>query len=179
LGLAPEDLLLALCAHGAKHFWARLGWICDVSELIGAQNDIVWPRVLTRARMLGSERMLLLGLFLARDLLGAQPPEAVFHEAQSDARVRSLAAQVKAWLPLEEDPPTGALPSMRFHLAVRERLHDRIRYCLEGGLRPSYADWQFLPLPDPLFSLYYLIRPIRIMWQGLGRAQRRGPKILP
>jgi hypothetical protein len=117
--------------------------------------------------------MLLLGVFLARDLLGAAAPEAVSHGAQADGKTRALAAQVKRWLPLEEDPPSGALPSMRFHLAARERLHDRIRYCLEGALRPSYADWRWMPLPDPLFFLYYLIRPVRIVGEALGGALRR------
>jgi hypothetical protein len=32
--LSPEDTLLILCAHGAKHLWERLGWICDVAELV-------------------------------------------------------------------------------------------------------------------------------------------------
>ncbi|MCC5639670.1 nucleotidyltransferase family protein [Nostoc sp. CHAB 5844] len=32
--LAPEDLLLSLCVHGAKECWGKLKWICDVAELI-------------------------------------------------------------------------------------------------------------------------------------------------
>ncbi|HEY9401144.1 MAG TPA: nucleotidyltransferase family protein, partial [Pyrinomonadaceae bacterium] len=29
--LAPEDLLLSLCVHGAKHVWERLSWIADIA----------------------------------------------------------------------------------------------------------------------------------------------------
>src|SRR3989440_7235273 len=29
--LSAEDLLLALCVHGAKHLWERLAWGCDVA----------------------------------------------------------------------------------------------------------------------------------------------------
>jgi hypothetical protein len=32
--LAPEDVLSLLYVHGAKHFWTRLGWICDVAALV-------------------------------------------------------------------------------------------------------------------------------------------------
>ena len=32
--LSLENLLLVRCAHGSKHLWERLGWICDVAELI-------------------------------------------------------------------------------------------------------------------------------------------------
>jgi hypothetical protein len=33
---SPEDTLVILCVHGTKHVWERLGWICDVAELIRA-----------------------------------------------------------------------------------------------------------------------------------------------
>ena len=32
--VSVEDLLLIFCLHGFTHFWARLGWICDVAALI-------------------------------------------------------------------------------------------------------------------------------------------------
>ena len=34
--LPADVLLVALCVHGAKHVWERLGWIVDVAELIAA-----------------------------------------------------------------------------------------------------------------------------------------------
>jgi hypothetical protein len=34
LGLPLEDVLLFLCLHGFKHGWERVGWICDVTELL-------------------------------------------------------------------------------------------------------------------------------------------------
>ena len=34
LTLPADVLLVALCVHGAKHVWERLGWIVDVAELI-------------------------------------------------------------------------------------------------------------------------------------------------
>src|SRR5262249_12933710 len=64
--LAPEDLLLFLCVHGAKHLWARLVWVCDIAELIRTHPALDWVRVARQARRLRGERMLLLGLCLAR-----------------------------------------------------------------------------------------------------------------
>ena len=32
---------------------------------------------------------------------------------------------------------------------------------------PTLADWEALSLPDPLFPLYYLYRPLRLMTERL------------
>ena len=69
LALAPEDSLLILCVHANKHQWSRLGWICDIAEMLRSHPDLNWPVVMEQARMLRSERMLLLGLLLARESL--------------------------------------------------------------------------------------------------------------
>ena len=39
-GTEPEDLLLILCVHSAKHMWTKLSWVCDVAEVIRAYEDI-------------------------------------------------------------------------------------------------------------------------------------------
>src|SRR4029077_10103392 len=83
--LALEDLLLLLCVHGAKHRWEQLKWICDIAELVDAyRQKIDWSKVLERVRMLGGERMLLLGLFLAHDLLGADVPTETLKKIAGD-----------------------------------------------------------------------------------------------
>ena len=59
--LAPEDLLLILCVHGAKHYWSKLGWICDVAELLRAHPGLKWTTLLLQAKQLGGRRILLSG----------------------------------------------------------------------------------------------------------------------
>ena len=44
--LPPEDLLLFLCAHGAKHIWERLLWLCDVREVLRSHPDLDWEHLL-------------------------------------------------------------------------------------------------------------------------------------
>src|SRR5215208_6688504 len=46
--LSAEDLLFSLCVHGSRHLWERLGWICDVAELITRQ-PLDWTALLKRA----------------------------------------------------------------------------------------------------------------------------------
>ena len=63
--LAPEDLLLILCVHGAKHLWERLEWICGVAELVRMNPELPWGQMMESATHTVSRRVVLLGLTLA------------------------------------------------------------------------------------------------------------------
>jgi hypothetical protein len=97
-GIAPEDLLVILCEHGAKHRWSRLAWICDVAELVRARPDLDWARVQERARELGITRALALGLLLAHELLGAAVPRPIQEWARCVPCAPSLMRSVCGWL---------------------------------------------------------------------------------
>ena len=94
LTFPSEDLLLILCLHGAKHSWERIGWICDVASLIEVKKTMDWERVLRLATTQGCERMLFLGIWLAKDLMGADLPKEILQRASMDSKVVSLATQV-------------------------------------------------------------------------------------
>jgi hypothetical protein len=89
--LSPEDLLLILCMHGSVYLWERLGWTCDVAELIHARKGVDWEWVTEQAAALGGERMFFLGLYLASDLLGAPLPRDLLHKVEADPTVKVLA----------------------------------------------------------------------------------------
>jgi hypothetical protein len=163
LTLAPEILLPSLCEHGAKHIWERLGWICDVAELIRARPDLDWARITGDARRAGSERMLALGLRLATDLLGAPMPEPVRERAETDAVISRLAARVSARLFREPARPAGLLEQARFHLRIRERWRHRARYCWLALTTLTVEDWQRRRLPHALSFLYYPMRFWRLL----------------
>jgi hypothetical protein len=128
--LAPEDLLLILCVHGAKHHWSRLGWICDVAALLRVTPQLDWARCLAQASRLGGTRMLALGLSLAHTLLDAGFPEAVWRWIQTEPVVPWLVAQVRAGLFAATAHPQEAWDHPTFYLGLRERLWDRLRCVL-------------------------------------------------
>src|SRR5882724_4783053 len=180
LNLAPEDLLLVLCVHGSKHLWRRLGWICDVAELIRARPRMNWRRVLEQAHALGGKRMLLLGLALANDLLGAVLPEAILQSIRADHSVTALAAWVKGRLFPPVGDPSGLLEerpaldlqdeSPVLYFRMRERWRDQVAVCVHYGpdylhrvITPNKRDWALLSLPSWLSGLYYLLRPLRLI----------------
>jgi SAM-dependent methyltransferase len=160
--LSPENLLLVLCIQGASCLWKRTDWLCDIAILIGAHKRMDWTWVMKRAGELGSTRMLLLGLFLASDLLGAALLEQVAQRVQNDSSVKALARQVSLGPLMGIDNTPGIFGSLLFDLRARERWRDRVRHFLSRALSPSPGDFMFITLPASLSFLYYFVRTIRL-----------------
>ena len=166
--LSQENLLLFLCVHGGKHGWERLGWICDIAELIRSRKGMNWTTVMDQARTLKSVRMLFLGLCLASDLLEAPLPEEIRARVYSDPAVRSLAAEVSERILREVSP--GVFESWRFQVRIRDRLWDGCRYCFGLVMTPTGLEMTLIPLPAVLFPLYYVLRPMRLVLKHGGRS---------
>ena len=163
--LGPEALMITLCVHGAAHLWERLGWICDLAEVVRASSgDVNWERLLERAEVLNVKRMLLLGALLAGELLDAKFPDKVLDEARLDRAVNRLAGEVHERLFIEDGPREVAEESAgwRFHLTAMERLQDKLWYCVHRATAPNSMDWEMMPLPAVLFPCYRVLRPIRL-----------------
>jgi hypothetical protein len=101
----PEDTLFTLCVHGCKDLWQRLMMVGDVAEVIRGPRPIDWARAMEQASACNSERMLILGVRLARDLLEAPLPRAVGERVDSDPVAHSLAGKVRDRLFSETDEP--------------------------------------------------------------------------
>ncbi len=162
LSLSPDDLLLVLCAHGAKHSWARLAWLCDVARLLVVKRDeLNWPRILDRARASGAGRILLLALFLADHLLTAPVPAELRQRASEDAALIRLARGVVNSL-YRQNSDAGGLRAHLFFLKTRERFRDKLAYCSRLAFTPNEEDHSALPLPALLSPLYYPLHAFRV-----------------
>jgi hypothetical protein len=162
--LSPEDLLFSLCVHGSRHLWERLAWICDIAELL-ARHDFDWPALLQRAAHADSERMFLLGLKLANQLLDAQLPEIVEARCNSDERLQSLADNVVAHLfNGTTHVPATSREIFKYNLDVRKTLTARARYILYA-FSPTDSDLGTRSLPASLSFIYYLTRPFRLLFR--------------
>jgi hypothetical protein len=166
--LPLEDLILYLCMHGARHSWERLAWICDLAELVRVNPQMDWNSLMNRAKILGSERVLALGLLLASDVLGLILPTELSARVQSDPKVRLAAMRVRELLfQGENDLDISYL--YRHHLLMRERFPDRVslyvhysRRYLRLMFRPSALDREHSSLPESLSFLLFVVRPIRL-----------------
>jgi len=158
---SASDLLFSLCVHGSRHLWERLAWICDVAELI-ARHTIDWTTLLERAQAADSERMFLLGPYLAERLLDAPLPDEIKQRCASDPRLISLADNIVAHLfNGTTHVPATSREIFKYNLSVRKTLGARARYLLYM-LRPTDGDLASHSLPASLNFAYYLTRPFRL-----------------
>jgi hypothetical protein len=138
--IAPSDLLVLLCAHGGRHLWTRLAWIADLAALLGARPDARWQDALDRATALRVRRMLLVGLGLARALLGADLPGALAGALAEDATAVRLVETFAGRLFAQDGAAPPLFVAARLHLTMRERWADRAVYGLLGAFTPSERD---------------------------------------
>ena len=176
-----EALLLFLCVHGSKDmWWKRIGWICDIAELLASHPDLDWLYTLELATHTGARRMLLLGLALAHELLQAPLPEQVTSLIRSDNAVQSLVKHVRNRLFDEQATGNPFLERQRFHCKVRERLQDRVpiyrnlvKVAFTSAFVPNSKERELIELPASLSALYYLVRPARLAHKLWSQTFRR------
>lgn len=161
--LAAEDTVLALCAHDCRHLWNSFARLCDLAELVRANPDLRWDKVMGRARRSGGIRMLRLGLFLAQSLLDLELPSEVGRVVEADPALTGPARHVVTRLlgPLSGRP--GIVECARFHTRARERLRDRALYTLYLATEPSTGDWDYVRLPRGLHLLYSPLHLLRLL----------------
>ncbi|HEY6386718.1 MAG TPA: nucleotidyltransferase family protein [Candidatus Acidoferrum sp.] len=138
--LSPEDELILICIHGAKHFWEQLSYIADVAAFVSRQ-ELDWARVQSAAEEVGGERMLYLGLRLAADLLKAPLPENVVVHVQSDRAVGRLARQIMRWLPAAGSTPPGIFERAMFRMRMRGGIISGVAYLFRLSFSPTEEDW--------------------------------------
>jgi len=174
--LAHADLLLILCVHGAKHRWERLGWICDIAEIVRSGPSLDWSRLRQEASELGCERMLLLGVLLATELLDAEPPADIREVCQNDPALTALAGDVKGWMFGPSPAELSLGEREQFFMRLRERPADRLRLATSQAKRylaPTSRDVEALPLPPSLRWVHYVVRPFRLAGEyGFGPFKR-------
>ena len=165
--LSDETLLLFLCAHGAKHNWSRLCWICDVAQLLHTSSELDWGKVQHLAEQLGTRRMLFLGLYLAHHLLDAILPEELWRSLAAERTIPLLAQRVQNRLFQPQPAPSRLLLDVSIYLKTMESWRDRMWYWIDTILTPTPLEWQIIVLPRLLFPFYYPIRVIRLVLKFL------------
>ena len=88
--LAPEDEVLYLAVHAARHRFSRLGWLVDLELLIERHPELAWDAVGARAGALHVRRAAAVAFaVLEKRLRVALPPAARAALPKPDLRVRA------------------------------------------------------------------------------------------
>jgi len=170
---SPENTVLLLCIHGTQHGWQALSLIADLAHLIRNHPDLDWRGLFRHAKRVRAQRVLRLGLQLAQEIAGAPLPpevESVFHARPSGA---DLAAEVKGNL-FADGNRSSQFNQATFRARATERLRDRFLHVISLPLVPEPADLAAVRLPGFLYPLYYVIRPVRLLFFKYGPRALRG-----
>ncbi len=174
--LSPAHRLLYLCAHGTKHHWSRLLWVVDVAQVVRRHADLDWDALLGTARRIGSLRVLLLGLRLTQEWLDTDLPDAITEAVAADPMIDTLVDEIETvWFGTDKGIYREAdWQTFWFTVRTRQRLRDNrstILHYLRLAVTPTDNDRAFAgpAVPD---SLLYLVRPVRLLADGLGLRSR-------
>ena len=158
---SPEDLLLVLSVHAAKHVWGRLIWLCDIAQILKREN-VNWKWVQSQAQELGIERILHITLLLANRLLATAIPAPLENPILADRAAHAfadeIAVAVAAGVTYEEEK----VSYFRLMMRLRERKTDRLRFLARLAFTPGPGEWETIRLPKALFPLYRLVRLARL-----------------
>ncbi len=158
---SPEDLLLVLSVHAAKHVWGRLIWLCDIAQILKREN-VNWEWVQSQAQELGIERILHITLLLANRLLATAIPAPLENPILADRAAHAfadeIAVAVAAGVTYEEEK----VSYFRLMTRLRERKTDRLRFLARLAFTPGPGEWETIRLPKALFPLYRLVRLARL-----------------
>jgi len=153
---SPEDTALVLAVHGGKHLWQRLSWLADFAESLRQELD--WKALRASARQARAERMLLLGLTLAEEVMEVQLPSEFEAAVRNDAVVQTIAAGVVREF-FEDRSRSESSGDRRFTLMkLADSRWDGMRSAARFAFGSGPREWQTVRLPDSLFAFYHLLR---------------------
>jgi hypothetical protein len=157
-----ETMAIYLVGHGAKESWKSLGWVCDFAEFYQQRrSDIDWIDLSLRLDRNG-RRQLLLGLLLAKELLGVPVHDEFLKHVDCDSRTQALLElamqRISNFLDAKNPHPDMQLTDFEACETWIDRL--RLLWCLVSTR--TTGDYEAMPLPRSLWRLYHLIRPFRL-----------------
>ncbi len=171
----PESSLLIQCCHGAQHCWQYLGLICDIAKLIESNQSVNWHEVMRRARRLSIERTVMLGTWLAHDLLDTRLPNDLLQDIAHNPLTRRLAQIIKERLFGGKNENPGLFANTNFKPLYLKMMkpQERKRYLLGVLMMPNENDLALVRLRSIFSFVYLLLRPIRlVLCFGLRSARR-------
>jgi putative nucleotidyltransferase-like protein len=167
--LPVEELLMTLCVHGARHLWERLSWVTDLAAVISTNDEICWTELLAMAKRTQTERILLVGLQLAKELLSTPLPPEISKAIADDAMVAMMVKKLTNRICLPEANHSFR-QTFKCQLQMRKGWSARLRYC-RFAMSPTDGELEMMSVPAGFNFLYYALRPWRLLstrgsWQA-------------
>ncbi len=165
---ANELLLYILATHGAKERWQRLAWVLDLDRLVRRHPELDWDRVRDHASAAKGMNVLRFGLGLSAALLGTPVPDELRHDREIERLIAPRCRRLRASLDNGEDL-TPKWPMSREQFALCSGWRDKLSYSVAALSTPRTEEFALIRLPDRLFMVYWLLRPLWLLGVGARR----------
>ncbi|MBB6671456.1 nucleotidyltransferase domain-containing protein [Cohnella nanjingensis] len=164
----PGDahLFMYLVTHGARHGWFRLRWLADIDRMV--RRGLDWEAIIPLLRRYHALDQTSQALVLADALLHTPVP-APMRPILAAGRGRALADRALGFIRdpvvLTTDPSAGEVSkTYKRYLFELKTTRQKWWYAV-SRLYPSFRDAEALPLPRPLYFLYFPLRPFVWLWR--------------
>jgi len=156
--MGNESLFLYLCAHGARHWWFNLKWLCDIHQILSTDNAIEWAILAKQASIMGNERSFLQAVWLSHTLLDSPLPTLIKDEFSKKPLPKSLML-----IPVQDIKKKDEFISGHFRncfeclwrdLQVQKSIKYKCLVLYRFAIETT--DWNIVRLPNVLFPLYII-----------------------
>jgi hypothetical protein len=155
--LAPEDMFLHACIHGAEHWWSRLKWMAPIAAMLRAMAPEQFQAIVNRAQELEVTAELSAAVELAGHygLIDGGTFSGVLDASPAATRIvtRSLRA-------IDQGPgySPNALIDLRDAWFAASSFKYRRKLIERTMIREE--SWNLVDLPDSLFLGYIILSPL-------------------
>jgi hypothetical protein len=156
-----EMTLLLVCVHGCKHSWSQVSWIVDAAKII-EQGEIDWTNLLNLADQIGAQKMLLSGLFLANQVTNIDLPAQVVERLSNSNAAASCREISERFRVNPAAPDWKEMKKWLYFFQLQSGWFNRLSFVVQKCTRPTLDEWLRLALPQQLYPVYYLLRPVNL-----------------
>lgn len=157
--LNRKDYLVYLAVHGSKHRWYFLAWLKDFAELLKQTSREKQHEAIEKCIALHLEKPIIQGYLLAHLFCDTQIPDRIMELYNKEKKIDAFISKAI----LDINKPLDLLirkkyQNKQYQLKLRKNLqYKRDVLC---RLKTHHKDWEIIDLPDRLFFVYYLLRPV-------------------
>lgn len=164
LTFSPEDLLLYLCLHTAKHAYdMKIKMLCDIGEIVRRQGmELNWQEISMRAKQWGTRRPVYIILRLAQELLNVTFPVDWLASLRPDGFDERYLEPAREYFLTESDQKKDALqlPPNLAQVWGSKKLSEKLALIIERLFisREMLATQYPVPADSWRIYLYYPVR---------------------
>jgi hypothetical protein len=160
-------LLIYLCVHGSKHLWERIEWIMDLNKLI-SKGSFNWDFIIDTSKELKVYNMFLLGISLTDELFNTEIPSSIKNDYKTNQKVNKLKNKIlnliDSQIMHQEKEKKIMILKFRIIMQMFDSKIESFKYILSVIFKPTHYDVYFINISKTFSFLYYLVRPIRLIY---------------